>query len=96
MKALYADVDATKGGVDAAMQRGWERNTLLSLYFGPSPGSLIDPHESFEGLKDKWWVVKAGFGNGWEEEGHHTRTATVNDTNTNPNSLSLSLGSSRL
>ena len=35
------------------MQRGWERNTLLSLYFGPSPASLVDPHPSFDSLTNK-------------------------------------------
>mmetsp|Transcript_51281 Transcript_51281/g.109815 ORF Transcript_51281/g.109815 Transcript_51281/m.109815 type:complete len:125 (-) Transcript_51281:107-481(-) len=39
------------------MQRGWELNTLLSLYFGPSPSSLVDPHQSFEHMKDKWIVA---------------------------------------
>lgn len=39
------------------VQRGWELNTLLSLYFGPSPSSLVDPHTSFEKIKTKWIVA---------------------------------------
>ena len=39
------------------LQRGWERNTLLSLYFGPSPASLVDPDTSFRTLAGKWIVA---------------------------------------
>ena len=33
------------------LQRGWERNTLLSLYFGPAPKTLVDPKAAFNSLK---------------------------------------------
>lgn len=39
------------------LQHGWELNTLLSLYFGPSPNSLVEPHPSFEKIKSKWIVA---------------------------------------
>jgi len=39
------------------VQRGWERNTLLSLYFGPSPKTLVDPSASFNSLRGKWVVA---------------------------------------
>lgn len=42
---------------DQQLQRGWERNTLLSLYFGPAPSSLVDPSASFNSLKGKWVVA---------------------------------------
>jgi len=55
VKALYAQPAA---GSDAEqLQRGWERNTLLSLYFGPSPKSIVDPAESFEQISGKWIVA---------------------------------------
>lgn len=41
----------------ARLQRGWERNSLLSLYFGPSPSSLVDPDPSFQTLQSKWIVA---------------------------------------
>ena len=39
------------------LQRGWERNALLSLYFGPSPASLVDPDSSFQSLQRRWVVA---------------------------------------
>lgn len=57
-EALWAAVDAGgEGSAEERVQRGWERNTLLSLYFGPSPSSLVDPHSSFQSLKDRWLVA---------------------------------------
>ena len=41
----------------AQTQRGWERNALLSLYFGPSPSSLVEPDPSFQRLAGKWVVA---------------------------------------
>jgi len=55
---LWSETDARGQGSEAAqLQRGWERNSLLSLYFGPSPASLVDPHASFESLKNRWIVA---------------------------------------
>lgn len=57
-EALWAAVDAGgEGSAEERVQRGWERNTLLSLYFGPSPSSLVDPHSSFQSLTDRWLVA---------------------------------------
>ena len=48
-EALRTEAAANGGAKDdasaaaAQLQRGWERNTLLSLYFGPSPASLVEP-----------------------------------------------------
>ena len=39
------------------LQRGWERNVLLSLFFGPSPESLVDPEPAFRRLENKWIVA---------------------------------------
>ena len=52
-EALWAASDTSPQQQLAAqsqqqLQRGWERNTLLSLYFGPSPASLVDPDASFQ------------------------------------------------
>ena len=53
-KAGSADETASSA---SKLQRGWERNALLSLYFGPSPSSLVDPDASFKTLTDKWIVA---------------------------------------
>ena len=56
--SLWADSDAHgQGATGAQLQRGWERNALLSLYFGPSPASLAQPTASFETLAGKWVVA---------------------------------------
>ena len=39
------------------LQRGWERNVLLSLFFGPSPESLVDPEPAFRRLEGRWIVA---------------------------------------
>ena len=52
-----SDADARQGSVEAQLQRGWERNVLLSLFFGPAPEAIIDPDASFARLKDKWVVA---------------------------------------
>ena len=62
VEGLWAKSDAQTGAdaeaaTAAQLQRGWERNTLLSLYFGPSPASLVDPSPSFESLQSKWIVA---------------------------------------
>ena len=50
--------DGIPQGTDAeVVQRGWERNVLLSLFFGPSPDALVTPTPSFEGLKGRWIVA---------------------------------------
>ena len=72
VEALFAASDRAAAGAAAAgpsqqqqqqlqqqlqLQRGWERNTLLSLYFGPSPSALVDPTASFNALRDRWVVA---------------------------------------
>ena len=54
---LWADTDAHASSSADQLQRGWERNVLLSLFFGPSPTSLVDPQPSFDSLKGKWIVA---------------------------------------
>ena len=50
--------DGMRQGTDAeVVQRGWERNVLLSLFFGPSPDSLVTPAPSFAALKGRWIVA---------------------------------------
>ena len=39
------------------LQRGWERNVLLSLFFGPSPESLVHPDPAFQRLSERWIVA---------------------------------------
>lgn len=64
VEALWSESDARPAGDEGAaaatavrLQRGWERNTLLSLYFGPSPSTLVDPQPSFKALENKWLVA---------------------------------------
>ena len=58
VETLYSASDRAPAEASAAvMQRGWERNALLSLYFGPSPKTLVDPDASFQDLADKWIVA---------------------------------------
>jgi len=62
VEQLWASQDATPGEMAAAaqevrLQRGWERNALLSLYFGPKPSTLVNPDASFNMIKDKWLVA---------------------------------------
>ena len=55
IEQLFTQSDTRGAGSSAdQLQRGWERDVLLSLYFGPSPRSIVDPHASFEALADKW------------------------------------------
>ncbi len=53
---LWAD-STRQGTAGEVLQRGWERNVLLSLFFGPSPDSLVAPSPSFESLKGRWIVA---------------------------------------
>lgn len=58
IEGLWKASDAAgPGTVDEQLQRGWERNALLSLYFGPSPATLVQPDASFNALADKWIVA---------------------------------------
>ena len=54
-----AIVDAywSKPTSDDSLQRGWERNVLLSLFFGPAPQSIVEPHASFARLPGAWRVA---------------------------------------
>jgi hypothetical protein len=55
---FYDEVEKVGAGTESdQLQRGWELNTLLGLYFGPSPSSFVDPHQSFQKLKGKWIVA---------------------------------------
>merc|ERR1712048_1380490 len=57
LKKLFSDANA-QGSASDQLQRGWERNALLSLYFGPAPTSVINPGvSSFRQLAGKWSVA---------------------------------------
>jgi hypothetical protein len=57
INTLYSGSNSTQNGEAGQLQRGWERNVLLSLFFGPSPDSLADPDPTFQKLKEKWIVA---------------------------------------
>jgi hypothetical protein len=57
INAFYSGSSSTQDATLGQLQRGWERNVLLSLFFGPSPDSIVDPDPSFQKLKDKWVVA---------------------------------------
>lgn len=42
---------------EAQLQRGWERNALLSLLFGPDPSTIVKPDSTFARVADKWTVA---------------------------------------
>jgi len=55
---LWAATDrAGEEALPTRLQRGWERNALLSLYFGPSPATLVEPQPSFDKLAGRWSVA---------------------------------------
>mmetsp|Transcript_26647 Transcript_26647/g.49053 ORF Transcript_26647/g.49053 Transcript_26647/m.49053 type:complete len:594 (+) Transcript_26647:75-1856(+) len=56
IKNFYADANM-QGSTSEQVQRGWERNALLSLFFGPKPSTLVDPDPSFQKLKGHWIVA---------------------------------------
>ncbi|CAE7667711.1 hflX [Symbiodinium pilosum] len=41
---------------NALVRKGWQRNALLSLYFGPDGKSLVDPSKAFQAIAGKWIV----------------------------------------
>jgi len=55
VEELWAD--ARQDSEAEQRQRGWERNVLLSLFFGPDTASIIDPDPSFQAIKGKWIVA---------------------------------------
>lgn len=52
-----ADLSAAVGAAQGNPTRGWQRNALLALTFGPSPDSLIDPKPAFDKIAGKWFVA---------------------------------------
>lgn len=40
----------------AAEARGWQRNAVLALYFGPSVEAITDPPAAFDSLAERWLV----------------------------------------
>eukprot|EP00747_Dinoflagellata_sp_TGD_P220476 gnl/TRDRNA2_/TRDRNA2_92462_c0_seq1.p1 gnl/TRDRNA2_/TRDRNA2_92462_c0~~gnl/TRDRNA2_/TRDRNA2_92462_c0_seq1.p1 ORF type:complete len:479 (+),score=75.09 gnl/TRDRNA2_/TRDRNA2_92462_c0_seq1:60-1439(+) len=56
VETLFSDKNAQSSS-SQQLQRGWERNVLFSLYFGPATESIIDPDvSSFKQLAGKWIV----------------------------------------
>jgi len=41
---------------DELLQVGWQRDALLSLYFGPDGKSIVDPTEAFRAITGRWIV----------------------------------------
>lgn len=50
--------EATRGapGDDVLLAKGWQRNALLSLFFGPDGQTILDPTESFQSLAGRWII----------------------------------------
>lgn len=38
------------------LRKGWQRDALLALYFGPDGESIIDPSEAFKAIAGRWIV----------------------------------------
>lgn len=41
---------------DQLLERGWKRDALLALFFGPDGGSIVDPSKAFGNIQGKWIV----------------------------------------
>ncbi|EOD29887.1 hypothetical protein EMIHUDRAFT_123177, partial [Emiliania huxleyi CCMP1516] len=52
-----SDAPGRQGSEAEQLQRGWERNVVLSLFFGPSPATIVDPKPSFQALEGRWVVA---------------------------------------
>ncbi|KAG8458764.1 hypothetical protein KFE25_012962 [Diacronema lutheri] len=51
------EADARRPPTDAqAVARGWKRNAVLSLYFGPSADAIAAPERAFDALAGRWLV----------------------------------------
>mmetsp|Transcript_108528 Transcript_108528/g.346365 ORF Transcript_108528/g.346365 Transcript_108528/m.346365 type:complete len:504 (-) Transcript_108528:73-1584(-) len=50
--------EAASTSVDerALLKKGWQRDALLALYFGPDGRSIIDPTEAFRAIAGRWLV----------------------------------------
>mmetsp|Transcript_13033 Transcript_13033/g.39274 ORF Transcript_13033/g.39274 Transcript_13033/m.39274 type:complete len:489 (-) Transcript_13033:178-1644(-) len=49
--------DAERGTSDAvALRRGWQRNAVLSLFFGPAPDAIAEPTAAFNAISGRWLV----------------------------------------
>lgn len=40
----------------ALLRKGWQRDALLSLYFGPDGKSIVDPSQAFKAISGRWIV----------------------------------------
>jgi len=38
------------------MRKGWQRDALLALYFGPDGRSIVEPEEAFRAISGRWLV----------------------------------------
>ena len=52
-----SDAPGRQGSEAEQLQRGWERNVVLSLFFGPSPATIVDPKPTFQALEGRWVVA---------------------------------------
>lgn len=51
------EADAAAGQTEEqAVQRGWKRNAVLSLFFGPSAEAISRPERAFDALAGRWLV----------------------------------------
>jgi len=54
-----AIAEEAKGGSpndEALLRKGWQRDALLSLYFGPDGGSIVEPSQAFRSIAGRWIV----------------------------------------
>lgn len=55
-EAQKAEKEGTPLSKEQLLRKGWQRDALLALYFGPAGTSIIDPEQAFRAISGKWIV----------------------------------------
>lgn len=55
-KAIAEESGGPSPSDAALLRKGWQRDALLSLYFGPDGGSIVEPSQAFRSIAGRWIV----------------------------------------
>ncbi|CAE7684173.1 hflX [Symbiodinium microadriaticum] len=55
-QAIKEESSGPQPSEEALLRKGWQRDALLSLYFGPDGRSIVDPTQAFRAIAGKWIV----------------------------------------
>jgi len=53
-EAQEAEAAGPKKSETELLRKGWQRDALLALYFGPDGRSLLEPEEAFQAIAGRW------------------------------------------